>query len=244
MPTGRLCSPALFGGWSKRVSLAAARLGGQGQVCRPGAAAPAAQVSQAGASERPVEASIGPGVQRRMLAACSIVVDPRQPLVCVALCTGPGRRVAVIPEGAAQPEALLGTIRLVAWLARDSELAGRECHLVVDSGTGATATGARVGGPASQRRRCLGRLGGLPPLCLGRLELCMRLRFCGCLHVDPGACMCTHLQAVVGAVHPYFASPCMQGSRWAPCSVACPGGLQASCWRAAQSIMPSNSGRW
>lgn len=50
-------------------------------------------------------------------------------------------RVLVIPEGAAMPEALLGSIRLVRWLAQESELAGRECHLVVDSGTGATATG-------------------------------------------------------------------------------------------------------
>ncbi len=48
----------------------------------------------------------------------------------------------MIPEGAAQPEALLGTIRLVGWLASQSELAGRNCHLVVDSGTGATAAGA------------------------------------------------------------------------------------------------------
>lgn len=54
-------------------------------------------------------------------------------------------RVLVIPEGAAMPEALLGSIRLVRWLAQESELAGRECHLVVDSGTGATATGLAVG---------------------------------------------------------------------------------------------------
>lgn len=33
-------------------------------------------------------------------------------------------------------------LRLVRWLATQSELAGLDCHLVVDSGTGATATGA------------------------------------------------------------------------------------------------------
>ncbi len=61
-----------------------------------------------------------------------------------ALWPAGGRRIAVIPEGAARPEALLGTIRLVRWLSSQSELAERECHIVVDSGTGATATGAAV----------------------------------------------------------------------------------------------------
>ncbi|KAL4440249.1 hypothetical protein ABPG75_003250 [Micractinium tetrahymenae] len=79
-----------------------------------------------------------------------------------------GGGVAVIPEGAACSAALLGLIRLVAWLARHSELAGGggsssssrhsssgagdsrgggggRVHILVDSGTGATATGLSLG---------------------------------------------------------------------------------------------------
>ncbi len=58
-------------------------------------------------------------------------------------CPAGDKRVAVVPEGAAQPEALLGTARLVKWLAEESELSGRRCHIFVDSGTGATAIGER-----------------------------------------------------------------------------------------------------
>ncbi|KAL4427332.1 hypothetical protein ABPG77_003241 [Micractinium sp. CCAP 211/92] len=72
--------------------------------------------------------------------------------------------VAVIPEGAACSAALLGLVRLVAWLAQHSDLAGdsssradsnkaggsgqrggSRVHIVVDSGTGATATGVALG---------------------------------------------------------------------------------------------------
>lgn len=53
-----------------------------------------------------------------------------------------GQRVVVVPEGAAEPGALLGLIRLVGWLAAHPVLAGRRCNIVVDSGTGVTATGA------------------------------------------------------------------------------------------------------
>ena len=49
--------------------------------------------------------------------------------------------IAVIPEGAAEPGALLGLVRLGRWLAELPGLAGRRVSLVVDSGTGATAVG-------------------------------------------------------------------------------------------------------
>lgn len=50
--------------------------------------------------------------------------------------------VAVIPEGAACSASLLGLIRLVAWLAQQPALAAApKLHLVLDCGTGATATG-------------------------------------------------------------------------------------------------------
>ena len=58
----------------------------------------------------------------------------------------PGLRVGVIPEGAAEPRALLGLVRQLAWLATQSPLAGRRGLLVVDSGTGTTAVGERGGG--------------------------------------------------------------------------------------------------
>lgn len=51
-------------------------------------------------------------------------------------------RIAVLPEGGASAGALLGLIRLGAWLAEHPQLADRRCNIVVDSGTGATATGA------------------------------------------------------------------------------------------------------
>lgn len=73
--------------------------------------------------------------------------------------------VAVIPEGAACSAALLGLVRLVAWLAQHTDLGGgssssranscdaaggseggsRRVHIFVDSGTGVTATGEQVG---------------------------------------------------------------------------------------------------
>lgn len=80
-----------------------------------------------------------------------------------------GDSVAVIPEGAACSAALLGLVRLVAWLAQHSDFAGASSsrvdgnkaggsgqrsssrvHIVVDSGTGATATGECV---ANMQRR-------------------------------------------------------------------------------------------
>eukprot|EP00887_Chlorella_sp_A99_P002469 scaffold10.g2469.t1 len=54
--------------------------------------------------------------------------------------------VAVIPEGAAEPSALLGLVRLAEWLARQPALgSSAAATLVVDSGTGATAAGLALG---------------------------------------------------------------------------------------------------
>ena len=82
------------------------------------------------------------------LAAAAAAADRRGSSSSSASGSGSQRLVAVIPEGAAAPGALLGLVRLVAWLARHSPMlsAGRHCHVVVDSGTGATATGGWVDG--------------------------------------------------------------------------------------------------
>lgn len=50
-------------------------------------------------------------------------------------------QVHIIPEGAANADALLGFIRLIDYLAQPSVLGRSPCHLVIDSGTGITATG-------------------------------------------------------------------------------------------------------
>ncbi len=44
-------------------------------------------------------------------------------------------------EGAAEPLALLGLIRLVDYLSEPAALGRGPCHLVTDCGTGATAIG-------------------------------------------------------------------------------------------------------
>lgn len=77
-------------------------------------------------------------------AAAAAATPPQQQEQQAA---GGNGSIAVIPEGAATPAALLGLIRLVAWLSGDAQspLAGRRCHIVVDSGTGATAAGAEGG---------------------------------------------------------------------------------------------------
>lgn len=52
-------------------------------------------------------------------------------------------QIRKIPEGGAEPLALLGLVRLIEWLASSTTLPASEpCCLVVDSGTGATAVGA------------------------------------------------------------------------------------------------------
>lgn len=57
--------------------------------------------------------------------------------------TGDGAllQVVVIQEGAAEPYALLGILRLVDFLGRQQDLVRLPQSLVVDCGTGATAVG-------------------------------------------------------------------------------------------------------
>ena len=56
--------------------------------------------------------------------------------------SGIAAQVALIKEGAADATALLGIIRLAAFLSRPEQLGTDEPrHIFVDSGTGATATG-------------------------------------------------------------------------------------------------------
>jgi hypothetical protein len=50
--------------------------------------------------------------------------------------------VHALQEGAAEPLALLGLIRLVDYLSGSEQLGREPCSIVVDSGTGVTATGA------------------------------------------------------------------------------------------------------
>ena len=50
-------------------------------------------------------------------------------------------QVHVIPEGAGEAAALLGCIRLVDWLAQPQVLGPDPLTLVLDCGTGTTATG-------------------------------------------------------------------------------------------------------
>ncbi len=52
------------------------------------------------------------------------------------------RQVHALQEGAAEPLALLGLIRLVDYLSGSEQLGREPCSIVVDSGTGVTATGA------------------------------------------------------------------------------------------------------
>ena len=47
----------------------------------------------------------------------------------------------ILPEGASEPAALLGCIRLIHWLAQSHMLGPQPLSLVVDCGTGTTATG-------------------------------------------------------------------------------------------------------
>lgn len=53
---------------------------------------------------------------------------------------GPGVQVAVVPEGAADVQSLVGLLRLVAHLDETAAL-GAAPHIVVDSGTGTSAIG-------------------------------------------------------------------------------------------------------
>eukprot|EP00884_Botryococcus_braunii_P011005 jgi/Botrbrau1/19906/Bobra.0059s0025.2 len=55
----------------------------------------------------------------------------------------PEHKIAVVQEGAAEPHAMLGLLRLVHYLQRD--FGQSACKLVVDSGTGATAVGLSIG---------------------------------------------------------------------------------------------------
>ncbi|KAK9816307.1 hypothetical protein WJX74_006529 [Apatococcus lobatus] len=54
-------------------------------------------------------------------------------------------KVHIIPEGAANADALLGFVRLVDYLSQPSVLGRSPCNLVIDSGTGITATGLGLG---------------------------------------------------------------------------------------------------
>ena len=51
------------------------------------------------------------------------------------------RQVHALQEGAAEPLALLGLIRLVDFLSGSLQLGRKPCSIIVDSGTGVTATG-------------------------------------------------------------------------------------------------------
>ncbi len=50
----------------------------------------------------------------------------------------------VLPEGGAEPAALLGCIRLIHWLSQPHALGPKPLTLVVDCGTGTTATGTTL----------------------------------------------------------------------------------------------------
>ena len=54
------------------------------------------------------------------------------------------RQVHALQEGAADPLALLGLIRLVDYLAGYGQLGREPCSIIVDSGTGVTATGMLI----------------------------------------------------------------------------------------------------
>ncbi|KAK9862391.1 hypothetical protein WJX84_004389, partial [Apatococcus fuscideae] len=54
-------------------------------------------------------------------------------------------KVHIIPEGAANADSLLGFIRLIDYLVQPSVLGRAPLRLVVDSGTGITATGLGLG---------------------------------------------------------------------------------------------------
>ena len=61
-------------------------------------------------------------------------------------------QVHIIPEGAANADSLLGFIRLIDYLVQPSVLGRAPLRLVVDSGTGITATGEP---PLDLAMRCL-----------------------------------------------------------------------------------------
>ena len=79
------------------------------------------------------------------LAACPNQSCPHDVAKLRYLLPSPPRwlllQLHVIREGAADPRALLGCIRQVHWLAQQQQLGSRRCRLVVDCGTGVTATG-------------------------------------------------------------------------------------------------------
>lgn len=54
-------------------------------------------------------------------------------------------KLHVLPEGGSEPAALLGCIRLIHWLAQPHALGPQPLTLVVDCGTGTTATGLALG---------------------------------------------------------------------------------------------------
>ena len=69
---------------------------------------------------------------------------------CSLLLTA-AQQVHALQEGAAEPLALLGLIRLVQWLHSSDELSGSQpCSIVVDSGTGVTAVGEACAPSAAQ----------------------------------------------------------------------------------------------
>jgi 1-aminocyclopropane-1-carboxylate deaminase/D-cysteine desulfhydrase-like pyridoxal-dependent ACC family enzyme len=61
---------------------------------------------------------------------------------------GSTSNIAVVPEGASEPSALLGILRLVHWMAHSTSAFPRpheEARLVIDCGTGTTAVGLALG---------------------------------------------------------------------------------------------------
>ena len=158
--------------------------------------------------------------------------------------------VAVIPEGAAGPGALLGLIRQVAWLAgspqsplaggaggdRSSSGSGQHAissssggsssssgrwHLIVDSGTGATATGERREGAA------------------WRVPLPVA---CTLFPFPPNARQRhRHLSTEAALLRPPQHTR-LQAWPWALRCWACRGESQVPCWQALSSTISSSSG--
>lgn len=88
-----------------------------------------------GNRERPfqVSAVIGLAVAQHHLITCTRLCNLKH--TCLFL------QLHVLPEGASEPAALLGCIRLIHWLAQPHVLGLDPLTLVVDCGTGTTATG-------------------------------------------------------------------------------------------------------